>query len=133
MGVHGLSLFLDDSQIFFGSFGAVCIALLQTFTFEVLRKDFFLEDFGDSQLPSSFHFEAFELFYLVIETENYVSFFEELGGVLLDVELGGFLFLFCCWNHHSFVGTVDFEENGHLFSGTVLPLLTVLEPLILVI
>lgn len=48
----------------------MCIALLKSATFKILREDFLLEDFGDSKLTPSFDFKPFELFDFAIEVEN---------------------------------------------------------------
>ena len=100
---------------------------------EILWENFLLENFGDSELASAFHLESFEFLDFVVEVEHHVSFLEHLRIVLLDVQLGSLLFLFSCRNHHGFVGSVNLEENCHLFSTTVTPLLCRLQPLILVI
>ena len=109
------------------------VAFFKGGTHEILGEDLLLEHFGDSELSSAFHLEPFELLDLVVEIKDDVSFLEHLGVVLLDVQLSCLLFLFGCWNHHSFIWSVYLEENCHLFSSTVTPLFGRLQPLILFI
>jgi hypothetical protein len=109
------------------------IALVEGSSFKILRKYFLLEDFGDPEFSSSFHFESFELLYFVIEVKHNVPFLKHLSVMLLDIKLGCFLFLLGCWNHHCFIGTINLEENSHFFAITILPLFGVLKPLILLI
>lgn len=128
-----MTVFLNDSEIFFGCLSAAGIAFLETSPFEILWKDLLLKNFSDSELPSSLHFKAFKLFYFVVKPKDYISFFEQLSVVFLDVELSSFLFFFGSGNHHSFVRPVNFKEDSHLFSRAILPLFSVLQPLILIV
>lgn len=133
MCIHGLSLFLDDCKIFLCSLCAMGIALLKACSLEVLWENFLLKYFRDSKFSSSFHFKPFEFFYLVVKIKNHISFLQHLSVVLLDIKLSSLLFLFCSWNHHGFVGPIDFEKDCHFFSSAVLPLLPVFKPLVLII
>jgi hypothetical protein len=92
-----------------------------------------LKDLSDSQLSSAFHLKPLELFDLIIEVEDHVSFLEHLRVVLLDVQLGCLLLLLGSGNHHGLVGTVDLEENSHLLASGVLPFLGALQLLVLVV
>ena len=133
MGVHCLPIPLDYCQIFLGYSCAMSIALVESSSFKILRKYFLLEDFGDSQFSSSFHFKSFELLYFVIEVKHNIPFLKHLSVMFLDIKLGGLLLLFGCWDHHCFIGTINFEENSHFFAITILPLFGILKPLVLLI
>ena len=133
MCIHCLAVFLNNSQILFGCLSTTGITFLETSPFEILRKNLLLKNFSDSELSSSLHLKAFKLFNFVVEPKDHISFFEHLSVVFLDVELSGFLFFFGCGNHHSFVRPVNFKEDSHLFSRAILPLFSVLQPLILIV
>lgn len=123
MGVHGLSVTIDDSQILLGHSGAVLIAFGKRAPHEILREDLFLEDLGDPQLSPSLHLEPFELLDLIVEIEDHVPLLQHLRVVLLDVQLRGLLLLLGRGDHHCLVRSVDLEENSHLLASAVFPVL----------
>lgn len=109
------------------------VTLFQSRTHEILREDLFLEHFSDPQLSSSLHLEPLELFDFVVKVEHHVSLLEELGVVLLDIQLSCLLLLFRRWDHHSFIRSVYLEEDGHFLAIAILPFLRIFQPLILII
>jgi hypothetical protein len=106
---------------------------LKSFSFEILWENFFLENLGDSKLTSSLHLKTFELFDLIVEIEHNVPFLQQLSRMLLYVKRSCFLFFFGSGNHHCLIGAINFKENSHFLSGAILPLFSVLEPLILIV
>jgi len=61
------------------------VALFQSIALKIVKENLLLKDLCDSELTSSFHLEAFELFDFTIEIEYNISFFQKLSMMLLYV------------------------------------------------